>query len=109
MDREGGKGMSVQGIRGLVRRGSGMWNESPHILAGTFRANKNGCRVSRGIDGQCDGGGGTSQRFEGGGRWRGESEIRKHQGQTRKGQGKEGEGSEGVRRIEWRGSIHWGG
>jgi hypothetical protein len=30
--------------------------ESPHILAGSFRANKNGCRVSRGIDGKCGGG-----------------------------------------------------
>ncbi len=45
----------MQGIRELVsRRG---WDvESPHILAGSFRANKNRCRVSRGKDGQCGGG-----------------------------------------------------
>jgi hypothetical protein len=37
----------VQDIRGLV--GRGRWDvESPHILVGSFRANKNGCRVSRG-------------------------------------------------------------
>jgi hypothetical protein len=30
--------------------------ESPHILNGSFRANENGCRVSRGIDGKCCGG-----------------------------------------------------
>ncbi len=33
------------GIRGVVGRWG--WNvESPHILADSFRANKNGCRVS---------------------------------------------------------------
>jgi hypothetical protein len=27
--------------------------KSPHVLAGSFRANENGCRVSRGIDRKC--------------------------------------------------------
>ncbi len=37
--------------------GEGEWYvELPHILAGSFRANKNGCRVSRGKDEQCGGG-----------------------------------------------------
>ncbi len=27
--------------------------ESPHVLADSFRANKNGCRVSRRKDGKC--------------------------------------------------------
>ncbi len=36
--------------------GSWGWDvESSHILADSFRANKNGCRVSRGKDGQCGG------------------------------------------------------
>ncbi len=83
------------GMRGVV--GRWWWDvESPHILAGSFRANKNGCRVSWGKDGECGGG----ERFEGGGRWRGESERGKYLGQTKTEQGKEGEGSEGVRRIE---------
>ncbi len=30
--------------------------ESPHVFAGWFRANKNGCWVSRGKDEQCGGG-----------------------------------------------------
>ena len=37
----------------------GRWKwdvESPHILADSFRANKNGCRVSRRKDGKCGGG-----------------------------------------------------
>ncbi len=39
------------GIRVLV----GRWGdvESPHILADSFRANKNGCRISRSKDGEC--------------------------------------------------------
>ncbi len=37
--------------------------KSPHILAGSFRANKNGCRVSRGKNGQ--GGGGKETRTRG--------------------------------------------
>jgi hypothetical protein len=33
---------------------SGGWDvESPHILADSFRANKNGCRVSLRKDGRC--------------------------------------------------------
>ncbi len=34
----------------------GWWGwdvESPHVLADSFRANKNGCRVSRRKDGEC--------------------------------------------------------
>ncbi len=37
----------------------GRWGwdvEPPHILADSFRANKNGCRVSRRKDGECGGG-----------------------------------------------------
>ena len=37
----------------------GRWGwdvESPHVLADSFRANKNGCRVSRRKDGECGGG-----------------------------------------------------
>ena len=40
------------GIRGVV----GWWGwdvESPHVLADSFRANKNGCRISRRKDGEC--------------------------------------------------------
>jgi hypothetical protein len=79
----------------------GWYVKSPHILADSFRANKNGCRISRGKDEKCGGGKKTrtNQRHEGGERWRGESEIRQNQGQTKTGQGKEGGGSEGVRRI----------
>ncbi len=57
------------GIRVVVGRWG--WDvESPHILADSFRANKNGCRVSRRKDGECGGGeeaGNIYQRFEGGG------------------------------------------
>jgi hypothetical protein len=38
---------------------SGGWRwdeESPHILAGSFRANENECRVSMGKNGKCGGG-----------------------------------------------------
>jgi hypothetical protein len=45
----------VWGIRGVV----GWWGwdvESPHVLADSFRANKNRCRVSRRKDGECGGG-----------------------------------------------------
>jgi hypothetical protein len=45
-------GTSVRDYRG-VERGRGWYVESPHILAGSFRANKNGCRVSRGNDENC--------------------------------------------------------
>ena len=46
-----------------------VWDvESPHILADSFRANKNGCRVSRRKDGKCGGGeeAGTRGLKEGG-------------------------------------------
>ncbi len=34
----------------------GRWDvESPHILADSFTANENGCRVSRGKNGKCGG------------------------------------------------------
>jgi hypothetical protein len=36
--------------------------KSPHILAGSFRDNKNGCRVSRGKDEKCGGGKETRAR-----------------------------------------------
>ncbi len=40
------------GIRGVV--GWRGWDvESPRVLADSFRANKNGCRVSRRKDGEC--------------------------------------------------------
>ncbi len=43
------------GIRGVVGRWG--WDaESPHILADSFRANKNGCWFPRGKNGQCGGG-----------------------------------------------------
>ncbi len=73
--------------------------ESLHILTSLFRANENECRVSRGKNRE-RGGSKETRTLKGGGRWRGESEIRQNQVQTKKGQGKEGEGSEGVRRIE---------
>ena len=45
----------MRGIRGVVGRWG--WDvESPHVLADSFRANKNGCRVSRRKDGECGGG-----------------------------------------------------
>ena len=48
-------GKDVWGIWGLMRRWG--WDvESPHILADSFRANKNGCRISRRKDGECGGG-----------------------------------------------------
>ena len=55
------------GVRGLV--GWRGWDvESPHILADSFRANKNGCRVSWRKDGKCGGGeeAGTRGLKEGG-------------------------------------------
>jgi len=55
-----GKG-NVKGIRGLKRRGFGNV-ESPHVLAGSFRTNKNGCWVSGGKNGQCGGGKETRTR-----------------------------------------------
>jgi hypothetical protein len=87
-------------VRGLVGRGEGDV-ESPHILAGSFRANKSGCRISRGKDGQCGGGeeARPSQKIEGVGRWREENGIRKNQGQTKRVQGKVGVESEGGRRM----------
>ena len=36
--------------------------ESPYILAGSFRTNKNGCRVSVGKNGHCGGGKETRAR-----------------------------------------------
>ncbi len=52
------------GIRGLV--GWRGWDEeSPHVLADSFGANKNRCRVSRRKDGKC-GGAGTRGLKEGG-------------------------------------------
>ncbi len=43
------------GIRGVVWRWG--WDvESPHILADSFKASKNGCRVSRRKNGECGGG-----------------------------------------------------
>jgi hypothetical protein len=49
----------------------GWWGwdvESSHVLADSFRANKNGCRVSRRKDGECGGGeeAGTRGLKEGG-------------------------------------------
>ncbi len=45
-------GKDVWGIWGLVGRWG--WDvESPHILADSFRANKDGCRISRRKDGEC--------------------------------------------------------
>jgi hypothetical protein len=89
---------NVWSILGVVGRWG--WDvESPHILADSFRANKNGCRVSRRKDGECGGGeeAGTRGLKEGG--YGEESERGKHQGQTRTEQGRVGEGSEVVRRI----------
>jgi hypothetical protein len=84
-------GEHVWGIRVVVWRW--WWDvESPHILADSFRANKNECWIPRRKDEECGGGGGgRNQRFGGGERWRGESERGKYQGQTRTGQGNEGE------------------
>ncbi len=56
-----GKG-NVEGIRGLKRRGFGNV-ESPHVLAGSIRTNKNGCWVSGEKNGQ--GGGGEETRTRG--------------------------------------------
>ena len=49
--------------------------ESPHVLADSFRANKNGCRISRRKDGECGGGeeAGTRGLKEGG---NGEERVR---------------------------------
>ncbi len=54
-----------------IRRVVGWWGwdvESPHVLADSFRANKNGCRVSWRKDGECGGGeeAGTRGLKEGG-------------------------------------------
>ncbi len=51
----------MRGIGGLLgKRG---WDvESPHILAGSYRANKNEWRVFRGEDGKCGGGKETGTR-----------------------------------------------
>ncbi len=93
-DGWGTSGENAWGIRGVVGRWG--WDvESPHVLADSFRANKNGCRVSRGKDGgQCGGSEEPRARGSKEGEDGPESEIKKHQVQTRKGQGKEGEGSE---------------
>jgi hypothetical protein len=60
----------------------------------------NGCRVSRGKDGQC--GGGEKARREWDkevGKWREENGIRKNQGQTKWVQGRVGGESEGGHRM----------
>ncbi len=56
--------MGYQGGGGEV----GVGCESPHILADSFRANKNGCRISWRKDGECGGGeeAGTRGLKEGG-------------------------------------------
>ena len=36
--------------------GGGMWSRHTFSLSDSFRANKNGCRVSRRKDGECGGG-----------------------------------------------------
>ena len=88
------------GVRGLV--GWRGWDvESPHILADSFRANKNGCRVSWRKDGKCGGGEEAGTRgLKEGGDGEEESGRGKYRGQSRTVQGRDGGGSEGVRRIE---------
>ncbi len=56
------------GIRGVMGWWEGWDVESPHVLADSFRANKNGCRVSWRKDGECGGGeeAGTRGLKEGG-------------------------------------------
>jgi hypothetical protein len=44
------------GYQVVVRGGGGGDVEASHISTGSFRANENGCRVSRGIDRKCCGG-----------------------------------------------------
>ncbi len=51
----------MEGIRGLKRRGFGNV-KSPHVLAGSFRTNKNECWVSGDKNGQCGGGKETRTR-----------------------------------------------
>jgi hypothetical protein len=89
--------VGFQGGGGVV----GVDVESPHVLADSFRADKNGCRVSRRKDEE---GGGSEEvgtrGLKEGERWRGGSERGKYRGQTRTGQGKGGVGSEGARQIE---------
>ena len=70
----------IGGAVGLMDRASmgseqGWDVESPHVLADSFRANKNGCRVSRRKDRECGGGeeAGTRGLKEGG---NGEERVR---------------------------------
>ncbi len=48
-----GKSVCVGYFYQVVVKVGGWDMESPHIFTGSFRANENGCRVSRGIDGKC--------------------------------------------------------
>jgi hypothetical protein len=76
---------NVWGIRGVVGRWE--WDvESPYVLADSFRAKKNGCRVSRRKDRECGRGeeAGTRGLKEG------------RDGEERVREGRGGEGSEGT-------------
>ncbi len=74
--------------------GGGMWSRHTFLLARLEPT-----RTGVGSPGAKMEGGGKKTRTRGlhagGGRWRGESEIRQNQGQTKRGLGQEGEGSEG--------------
>ncbi len=77
----------------------GRWDvESPHILAGSFRADENGCRVSRGKNGKC---GGNEVRMQESEDWRSGEMARREWTREESGadQGREGGESEGDRRI----------
>ena len=92
-----------------------MWDvESPHILADSFRANKNGCRVSRRKDGECGGGEEAGARvLEKGGD--GEERVREGSIGGRPERNREGEarevkvsaGSSGECRAIGKGEGHW--
>ena len=82
---------NVWGIRGVVGRWG--WDvESPHILADSFRANKNGCRVTRRKAGEWGGGeeAGTRGLEKGG-----DGEERVRQGSIRGRQKGTGKGKRG--------------
>jgi hypothetical protein len=54
----GAVGLMERAVMGGEQDGEGRYGwdvESPHILADSFRANKNGCRVSQRKDGKCGG------------------------------------------------------
>ncbi len=75
------------GIRGVVGRWG--WDvKSPHVLADSFRANENGCRVSWRKDGKCGGGeeAGTIRGLKEGGD--GEEREREVSGADQNGTGK---------------------